>query len=1444
MTKLSVLCAVITLCCCAFTPHGTYTPPRVADSSLVAHWEFRRESPTSRTALDTSPRMPSLNLTLAPSVSWAVDSVNTAGVVIDATTGGADGLFAPGTDAGIAKLFDSTSSPYGWNYTTEVWSWPMAFPPPGVSHTLFQLCNSPQLFDDPSIKPPCMKQGLFTPTGAVGTTSHSFSWQLVYEELPPSYLNKNAFGFSQAIPAAPSLRHSVARYTTTEPASFGTLGPGSAIGEVFVDGVEASDAITGSRITEGLPINMWEVSSTPREPNTWSAHSVGNRTFTLGFNYDHTGAVQSSSGFQGTVYMVALYDRALSDAEIAQNYQAGPPSMPPVASPAPTGVTTMENVNVTLSFPGSDPDTSLGWDADLSVVVTSISLSSPIIPYFPGPHDLSNAGTLFNGDGTRMVVGTDGATLGTGGPSLTFAPPLGFYGTISITYRSVDARHVRSANEVTMALTVTNVEHTPVAVTSTNTTLAGSPVLIFLDGTDLDPESKLQPTVTSLPDANVYGTLARTSGAPVVVNQMIPSGSRTTPVVFTPATDLGLLYRVPVITAAFTFQLTDSIDGSVSNEAMALVEIRNNAQADPRFVPIVEDTRTSFTVTGSDLADPGRDVTFKLVQLPAAGTLYLPGSSTPILALDTVLGSGSSVDIEYLPDPDFFGLDIIRFSTVSSLSLAESVPAVVQFNVSNVNDAPRMLKYQVEFFRLDGNGTVELLVNEVDSDAVTYSVLSAPAPGGRISLGQAPTGSPAIVGGPTVVTDSLDRILAFALVDTEFGTQGYPATVAYTAVDEFGLIAADPGEITVFVKHNFFAGNGSLVLEEDGSGLVRLPTADYFSRGYSAFLTSLPASGTLRLTPSSPDLTVEDLPLELVVDPVTGVASVTYVGARNVVIENDSFQYEIRDTEGRSEVVVGFGFATTTPVPDPPLVELIGSDPLVIVDKSVLAITNLVVAEVDDPAAILDVNITVVANGEVAPANSGTFQQTQTLSGTTSEIASQLLAPLRFRSSSNAVVTESTPVEVVVTAASQGDVTVQSFFVNVLPGDLDDDKSLDTSLVAAVSAAAATALLFGAVGAYLLWARSEKDPGVPPPPDFEPYIYDEPRLEGEDKVFASPPATTSMLSEFVQLLVSPGYGLVFALFEVSDEADIDDVCERLAFVFESTSTSTTAGGRALDLIASVAQREIEMAPTASSLFRSNSRACKLHSVYAKMVGLPYLYSTLGRVFVDLSLSDGSLEVDASKVRHKSGGDDTDVRINKWQLLVVAQKVLKAILESLDDVPYEFRQLAHTLSHDVSRPSGFPERRTAALGTFFFLRFVCPAIAQPEAYGLVREVPSSDMRRLLVLVAKTLQNLANGTEFKEDFLEPMNVFIRSNWDDVAQFLDDMAELPVNASGRHIPVPRRVVDASVHWLYLHTRGVEEDLHLLLNGVVGVEGVRKLDEGLYRIMRPSPTVERERA
>jgi hypothetical protein len=95
------------------------------------------------------------------------------------------------------------------------------------------------------------------------------------------------------------------------------------------------------------------------------------------------------------------------------------------------------------------------------------------------------------------------------------------------------------------------------------------------------------------------------------------------------------------------------------------------------------------------------------------------------------------------------------------------------------------------------------------------------------------------------------------------------------------------------------------------------------------------------------------------------------------------------------------------------------------------------------------------------------------------------------------------------------------------------------------------------------------------------------------------------------------------------------------------------------------------------------------------------------------LSHGSIEIDPNKMK-----DDEDSAINVLECRLLVQKIFKAITDSAtrSDLPQNMRLILQKCRESVG--NRFPEATSIAVGGFWFLRFVCPAIMTPHVYGLL------------------------------------------------------------------------------------------------------------------------------
>jgi len=123
--------------------------------------------------------------------------------------------------------------------------------------------------------------------------------------------------------------------------------------------------------------------------------------------------------------------------------------------------------------------------------------------------------------------------------------------------------------------------------------------------------------------------------------------------------------------------------------------------ANEQPISTAEDTPVSITLTGSD--PDGDPLTFSVISSPAHGTL-----------------SGNAPDLVYTPWSNYFGADVFTF--VANDGMSNSLEAVVNINVTPVNDAPVADGNLNLVLNEDGNINFMLPVSDVDNDILTLVV--------------------------------------------------------------------------------------------------------------------------------------------------------------------------------------------------------------------------------------------------------------------------------------------------------------------------------------------------------------------------------------------------------------------------------------------------------------------------------------------------------------------------------------------------------------------------------------------------------------------------------------------------------------------------------------------------------------------------------------------------
>jgi len=226
-----------------------------------------------------------------------------------------------------------------------------------------------------------------------------------------------------------------------------------------------------------------------------------------------------------------------------------------------------------------------------------------------------------------------------------------------------------------------------------------------------------------------------------------------------------------------------------------------------------------------------------------------------------------------------------------------------------------------------------------------------------------------------------------------------------------------------------------------------------------------------------------------------------------------------------------------------------------------------------------------------------------------------------------------------------------------------------------------------------------------------------------------------------------------------------------------------------------------------------------------MLGLPYLFVTLGRPIFDLYkqfADEEQMEIELAELQ-KKGKDTTgseffikqstevnpenleegaDENLNIIELQLKCQKLLSQITRSFPHMP---QQLIHILQFvEKKLDAEHPELTNVAIGNFVFLRFINPALLNPETFGLADSFGgrvNDKMRRTLVLMCKVLQNLANEQAFgaKEKFMEPLNNFIVTNKNTLNKFY--LALLATENQPENVNIPKEIRQNALSFLHNH-------------------------------------------
>ncbi len=346
-----------------------------------------------------------------------------------------------------------------------------------------------------------------------------------------------------------------------------------------------------------------------------------------------------------------------------------------------------------LHYHGPDSFTFKANDGFVDSNVATVSITITHVNHPP----VANAQTLTTTEDTPLVItlsasDVDGdplsynlvtppahGSLSGSAPNLNYSPDLHYFGPDSFTFKANDGS--LDSNIATVSITVTHVNHPPVANAQTVTTTEDTPLPITLSASDVDGD----PLSYSLVTPPVHGAL---------------SGSAPN-LTYTP----DLHYHGP---DSFTFKANDGfVDSNVATVSITITHVNHPPVANAQTLTTTEDTPLVITLSASDV--DGDPLSYSLVTPPAHGSL-----------------SGSAPNLNYSPDLHYFGPDSFTFK--ANDGTADSNVATVSITVTHV-DHPPVANAQTVTTTEDTPLPITLSASDVDGDPLSYSLVTPPVHG-------------------------------------------------------------------------------------------------------------------------------------------------------------------------------------------------------------------------------------------------------------------------------------------------------------------------------------------------------------------------------------------------------------------------------------------------------------------------------------------------------------------------------------------------------------------------------------------------------------------------------------------------------------------------------------------------------------------------------------------
>eukprot|EP01134_Creolimax_fragrantissima_P005387 CFRG5387T1 len=210
----------------------------------------------------------------------------------------------------------------------------------------------------------------------------------------------------------------------------------------------------------------------------------------------------------------------------------------------------------------------------------------------------------------------------------------------------------------------------------------------------------------------------------------------------------------------------------------------------------------------------------------------------------------------------------------------------------------------------------------------------------------------------------------------------------------------------------------------------------------------------------------------------------------------------------------------------------------------------------------------------------------------------------------------------------------------------------------------------------------------------------------------------------------------------------------------------------IEFLCKLGDLEIEHTAKPTTLFRGSSLFTKAMDYFMYFVGMPYIHVTLSAV-INTICEPAFPTIDVGQYSNES---EANLERSYKRMAFLLRHLIVAISSSLPNLPIEFRVIFAHLRESAITQFNFKSQNDVIrpVSAILILRFFSLAVVSPHLsqFQLVDAAPSENALKLMALLGKMLQKLANSGHFgdNEAYMVEMNERIGNEYK--TMFLDFM------------------------------------------------------------------------